>query len=144
MSLIMKYLPQLTAFLAALGGAIGINFVVGFVRKYTPDHQLRKPLLAALPIVIGGAIGYWIWAEILTLALKTIKPFDQVDWQRDFPLICIFMGIGQGATAQSIWENLKYNVLSKDGFLIQGLVHIIPGARMPADDSEKGSEDDKA
>lgn len=109
------YAPQLLAAALAVGGALGLNLSVTLAKVLVPTQRERwKPLYGMLPHVIGASAGYWVWQEILTLASTGIPAIEAITWS-DYPLALIFMGLGQGASAQSLYEFYKTSVMGPGG-----------------------------
>lgn len=110
------YAPQILAALFALGGALGLNAFVALAKRIPTKSARWKSLYGMLPHVVGALCGYWVWQEILSLGSTGIPLLEDVVWA-DYPFILVSMGLGQGASAQSLYEFYKTSVVGPGGVL---------------------------
>jgi len=128
----MAYWPQLLAFLLALGGCIGINFIVSVLARVIGKTSRWKRVVPALPGLIGAATAMGVWPGILRLASTGLPALEKIPWHK-YEVIMVLLGVAQGAIASNIYKFFMQSFLGKDGMIEDALRKKLG---VPKDDAE--------
>lgn len=123
-----QFWPQIMALSMALGVSLAITGLVGAIKHVSPQSPTIRRWLPALPVMLGAAICSWTWPDILRLAFTGYPELDAVAWE-DYGMVCLMLGIAQGAVSASLYKFWTQTIMGRDGALERGLFRFVDRLR---------------
>lgn len=119
-----QFWPQFLAFLLAFFGSLAINYVVSKIKQIGGDNPHVRRWLPAIPGIIGGIGGPFVWPLIMQLAASGFKELATIEWA-SYWMGMLLMGIAQGAISANLHKFWTQTILGKDGVLGKALFKIL-------------------